>query len=89
MSSETQIIRSALNVLDLPVLISYNEIKCRYYELSKKHHPDLNNEDTNMADINNAYAILKQYIFNYRFRFSDEEIAKQFPMSGHDRKFRF
>ncbi len=84
-------IQEALNTLNLPVLISFENIKSRYYELSKKYHPDLNQEDSNMnmREINEAYAVLKQYIFNYRFSFSDEEIMKQFPEDAHARHFRF
>ncbi len=84
-------IQEALNTLNLPVLISFEDIKSRYYELSKKYHPDLNQEDSNMnmREINEAYTVLKQYIFNYRFSFSDEEIMKQFPEDAHARHFRF
>ncbi len=82
-------IQDALKTLNLPALISFEDIKSRYHELSKKHHPDLNQEDSRMGEINEAYAVLKQYIFNYRFSFSDEEIMKQFPEDTHARHFRF
>jgi hypothetical protein len=32
-----------------------------------------------MKEINLAYKTLKEYIINYKFSFSDEEITKQFP----------
>jgi hypothetical protein len=89
LSQEIDSIREALKVLDLPVLISFEDIKTRYYSLSKLHHPDLNKEDSKMGEINDAYAVLKRYIFNYRFSFSDEELSKQFPESAHAIKFRF
>ena len=89
MSSEiTKVIHNALDTLNLPFLVSYEEIKSRYYELSKKYHPDFNQEDSKMLEINDAYAVLKQYIFNYRFSFSDQEIEKQFPNESHANKFR-
>lgn len=84
-----ELIHGALETLNLPPLISYEDVKERYYELSKRYHPDLNQDDSNMQEINDAYAILKKYIFNYKFTFSDEEILKQFPESGYVRKFRF
>lgn len=32
-----------------------------------------------MKDINEAYNVLKKYIENYKFTFSEEEITKQCP----------
>ncbi len=85
----TEVINCALKTLNLPPLVSYEDIKKSYYKLSKQYHPDLNQEDCNMRSINDAYAILKQYVFNYRFSFSDEEINRQFPEASHARKFKF
>ncbi len=84
----------ALRLMELPVLVSYEDIKKQYRKLSKKYHPDLVSPDFNpkedkMQALNEAYALLKHYIFHYRFSFSDEEIKKQFPESGHGTKFRF
>ncbi len=82
-------IRKALALFNLPPLVSYNDIRKRYHELSLRHHPDINQKKSKMDQINEAYAILKEYIFNYRFTFSDEEIRKQHPQSEHTHKFRF
>ncbi|HIP03031.1 MAG TPA: molecular chaperone DnaJ [Campylobacterales bacterium] len=84
-----ELIHDALQTLNLPSLVSYEDIKNQYYLLSKRHHPDLNQEDSKMVEINEAYAVLKQYVFHYRFSFSDEEIMKQFPEASHASKFRF
>ena len=84
----TKVLHDALDTLNLPFLVSFEEIKSRYRELSKEHHPDFNQEDSSMSAINDAYAVLKQYIFNYRFSFSDQEIEKQFPSENHANKFR-
>jgi hypothetical protein len=85
----SEIIHQALKTLNLPPLVSFEEIKSRYYELCKLHHPDINKQDSKMRDINEAYTVLKQYVFNYRFSFSDEEISRQFPEESHANKFRF
>ena len=82
-------IKRALEVLNLPPLVSLNEIKSRYRVLSKKYHPDINKENSRMVEINEAYALLKAYAQNFRFTFSEEEIQKQFPESAHAKKFRF
>ncbi len=69
-------------------MVSFEEIKKRYRELSRKYHPDFNHKEDKMQALNEAYALLKEYIFHYRFSFSDEEIKKQFPESGYGNKFR-
>ncbi len=81
-------LRHALEVLELPVMVSYEDIKKRYRELSRRYHPDFNHKEDKMRALNEAYALLKHYIFHYRFSFSDEEIQKQFPESGYGGKFR-
>ncbi len=82
-------IKNALEVLGLPPFVSFNEIKKQYRYLSKCYHPDINEENSRMSDLNEAYEILKVYTQNYRFSFSEQEILKQFPESEHARKFRF
>ncbi len=82
-------IHHALEVLNLPPLVSFQEIKQRYRQLSKKYHPDINKEKSRMSEINAAYTLLKAYAEHFRFTFSEEEILKQFPESNHARKFRF
>jgi len=82
-------IRKALKVLNLPTFVSFREIKERYRSLSKKYHPDLSQEGEKMRELNEAYNILKDYIENYRFTFSKEEILKQFPEEQYASKFKF
>ncbi len=82
-------LHNALEVMELPVLVSYEDIKKRYRELSKRYHPDFNQEDSKMQKLNEAYTLLKEYVFHYRFSFSDEEVQKQYPESDYGRKFKF
>ena len=84
-----QEIHAALAVFDLPVLISLKELRKRYRELAKKHHPDTHNAAETMHRINEAYALLKDYMENYKFTFQEEEILKQFPEESHASRFRF
>lgn len=85
----TKEIQSSLDVLDLPVLVSFKDVKARYRMLSKKFHPDKNDNNEKMVKINRAYEVLKNYIENYKFSFSKEEIIKQYPESHHADRFRF
>ncbi len=88
-SESVREIQKALKTLNLPTFVSLKEIKDRYRSLSKKYHPDLSKEGEKMREINEAYNILKNYIENYRFTFSQEEILKQFPEEQHASKFKF
>lgn len=83
-------IHKSLEIFGLPVLITLKEVKKRYRELSRMYHPDLNkSKDDEMYKINEAYKVLTTYMENYRFTFSYEEIAKQYPQESHAKKFRF
>ena len=82
-------LQDALKVLNLPPFVSINEIRERYIELSKLHHPDINKKDSKIEEINKAYDLLKKYANNFRFSFTKEEIEKQFPESVHAKKFKF
>ncbi len=83
------LIHWALDKLGLPSMVSYEDIRRRYLELSKRHHPDKGGDSQEMVQINKAYEILKNYIMKYRFSFSEEEILKQFPSVEYFKKFRF
>ncbi len=87
--SRVQILQNALKVLELPQFVSLKEIKIKYYELSKKYHPDICEDKDKMSEINNAYEILKNYIDSYRYSFDEEEIYKQYPENYHADRFRF
>lgn len=83
-------IHEALDILGLPPMISYKDLKKRYRELSKKYHPDIvGDSNETMVKINQAYNLVKNYMENYRFSFSEEEILKQFPYNEYIKKFRF
>ncbi|GJM01180.1 MAG: molecular chaperone DnaJ [Methyloligella sp.] len=56
--------RKSLDDLGLPASASKDDIKTRYKELVKRHHPDLNGGDRNseekLAEVINAYNYLKK-----------------------------
>lgn len=86
---KSEAISWALEVLEFPVLSSKEELKVRYHFLAKTLHPDCGGDEVSMARVNEAYEILKEYMDNFKFTFSDEEIAKQFPEELHVNRFRF
>jgi len=79
----------ALKVLELTPFVTYDEIKNKYRELSKNLHPDFGGSGEDMDRLNRAYELLKEYIKNYRYTFSDDEIKKQHLGSDYADKFRF
>ncbi len=89
MSEAYEKIHHALEVLGLPTHVSMRDITQRYRYLASRKHPDAGGENGEMAEINEAYELLKRYVENYRFSFSEEEIAKQFPQETHAKRFRF
>ena len=89
MSKAYEQIHHALEVLGLPTRVSLKDITDRYRYLASGKHPDIGGDAQEMAAINEAYDLLKRYIENYRFSFSEEEIAQQFPQDAHAKRFRF
>ncbi|WP_353661145.1 DnaJ domain-containing protein [Hydrogenimonas sp. SS33] len=89
MSRAYEEIHRALETLGLPTRVSLKEITDRYRYLAGGKHPDIGGDEEEMARINEAYDLLKRYIENYRFAFSEEEIAQQFPQDAHAKRFRF
>ncbi len=88
-SSINREIEAALEELDLPKLITREDIKKRYRQLARKYHPDMSGAEDRMESINRAYELLIHYVDAFRYRFDDEEISQQFPEGDHAQKFRF
>ena len=88
-SKTHQLIQEALEVLDLPSLVTRADIKKRYRQLAREYHPDRGESNDRMERINAAYALLMEYIDRFRYRFDAEEIAQQYPEGEHAQKFRF
>lgn len=86
---QSEAIHWALERLEFPVLSTRKELKEYYHRLASLSHPDKGGDTQKMSEINQAYEILKNYMEDFKFTFSDEEIAKQFPQELHVNKFRF
>lgn len=67
--------------LSLPQRAGLAEIRARYRELVKQHHPDRaqHSEDQAIHAINQAYQTLRAYCDGYAFSFSREEFLEQNP----------
>jgi len=59
-------------------LSSLKDINKNYKRLAKIIHKE-NLGEERMKELNKAYEILKKYVENYKFTFSDEEIQRQYP----------
>lgn len=82
-------INSALKTMELPPFISIRELKDRYKVLASMYHPDFGGDEKKMALVNEAYALLKSYMNNFKFSFTKEEIYKQFPQDDYVSRFKF
>jgi len=83
-------IREALERLGLPPMVTRDEIKKRYRQLARRHHPDREGGDAReMESLNRAYELLMEYVENFRFRFDEEEIARHYPDARHAQQFKF
>ena len=88
MLSPIEEIEKALEILQLPKVISKQNIKEQYHFLAKKNHPDLGGDPIQMEMINNAYKLLTTYIDEFRYTFDEEEISKQFPGADYVQRFK-
>ena len=64
--------------MQIKPLSTLKDVNKNYKRLAKIIHQN-NLGEEKMKELNRAYIILKDYIENYKFSFSTEEIEKQFP----------
>ena len=81
-------IENALETLQLPKVISKQDIKEQYRFLAKKNHPDVGGSSEQMEALNCAYRLLTKYIKEFRYAFDEEEISKQFPGADYVDRFK-
>ncbi|MBD3807432.1 MAG: J domain-containing protein [Arcobacter sp.] len=81
-------IKEALNILELPSMITKDDIKKQYRFLVKKNHPDRGGDLIKLQELNAAYDLLMEYVNNYKFSFDESEISKQLPFKLHFDNFK-
>ena len=82
-------LQTALGILGVSERATLQQIKRRYRELVKQHHPDhaAGNDPAEMHRINAAYQILSESCRNYRYDFSEREFLEQTPEERMRRQF--
>ncbi len=55
------------------------DINKKYKLLAKKYHSDMGGDKEKIQEINWAYEVLREYIQNFKFTFSEDEILRQYP----------
>jgi DnaJ-class molecular chaperone len=86
--SPVETIEEALDILQLPKLVTREDIRKQYRFLAKKHHPDIGGDAQKMEQLNHAYKLLMKYIEEFRYTFDEDEINRQFPGVDHAQRFR-
>jgi len=72
-------IDKARRLLGLGVDARATEVKEAYRTLAKKHHPDRKGNTEIFVRIQEAYNLLMEYMNEYRYSFSAEEVKRQYP----------
>ena len=81
-------IQKALETLNLPTMITKNDLKKQYRFLARKNHPDVGGDVVKLQELNIAYSVLIEYIDNFKFSFDENEVAKQLPSEYHLSNFK-
>ncbi len=82
-------LKAALRVLGLGERATLQEMKARYRELAKRHHPD-GNDGGNPEEIYRvieANRVILEYVESYSYCFSEQEYLAQHPEERLRRQF--
>ncbi|HDT15004.1 MAG TPA: J domain-containing protein [Firmicutes bacterium] len=77
----------AKEILDLPSFVTRDYLKKAHLKLIKKFHPDstgIKKEEgeKKICEINEAYAVIEDYLKNYEYSFSKNAVARYNPDAG-------
>jgi DnaJ-class molecular chaperone len=87
-------IEEARKLLGLSEAATLKEIKTAYRTLAHRYHPDKHSnsvsEETTatMKRLNWAYKLLMDYCDNYKYSFSEEDVARTYPDEEYLRTFK-
>jgi len=82
-------LKAALRVFGLGERATLKEIKARYRELARQHHPDGGNggDTEEIYRVIEANRVIMDYVESYRFCFSELEYLEQDPEERLRRQF--
>ena len=86
-------IDKARRLLGLGDRVTLKEIKQAYRKMAFRYHPDRKGQvgdekDDMMKQLNWAYKLLLDFVANYSYSFTEEDVAKCYPYEEHLRRFR-
>ncbi len=83
-------LQAALRTLGLGERATLAEIKSRYRELVKRHHPDAGNAEgaEQIYRVIEANKRIMEYVASYRYGFSEKEYLEQDPEERLRRRFK-
>ena len=86
-------IEEARRLLGLGEAATLKEIKSAYRRMASRYHPDKHsgsacaeNEEM-MKRVNWAYKLLMEYCSDYKYTFSEEDVARAYPHDEYLRKY--
>jgi hypothetical protein len=82
-------LRSAIRTFGLGDRATLVEIKARYRELAKRHHPDAGDGENaeEIYRVIEANKLIMEYVASYRYGFSEQEYLEQDPEERLRRRF--
>lgn len=82
-------LRSAIRIFGLGERATLEEIKARYRELAKRHHPDggVSDDAGEIYRVIEANRVIMEYVDSYRYCFSEREYLDQYPEERLRRQF--
>ncbi len=74
-------LKNALQIFGFGERATLKDIRTRYRELVKRHHPDTGNpgDAEIIRKVNAAHKLLLEYLAAYQFSFTEEEFYEQNP----------
>jgi DnaJ-class molecular chaperone len=70
----------AVDLFGILIKTSRKDLKKKYYELSKKYHPDMpEGSDEKFKELQESYEMLSSYMDSFSFSLDEEEFKNQFP----------